>query len=76
MGLVAWGVMGAPHTIGGYQWLIVSFSIPSPIMVPAPSRRSPASASVEATRRSSSAPVSYTHLDVYKRQLYGRFDKK
>lgn len=57
MGLITWGVMDAPHTMGGYQWLIVSFSIPSLIMVPAPSRRSPASSSVAATRRSSSAPT-------------------
>ena len=57
MELAARGVMGAPHTMGGYQWLIVSFSIPFLIMVPAPSRRSPASSSVAATRRSSSAPI-------------------
>ena len=57
MGLHAIVVAGAPHTMGGYQWLIVSFSTPSLIMVPAPSRRSPASSSVAATRRSSSAPT-------------------
>lgn len=49
--------MGAPHTMGGYQWLIVSFSTPFLIMVLALSRRSPASSSVAATRRSSSAPT-------------------